>query len=400
MKNARNSLIKIFSIVIIILFLSTSMTAFQAKIIPEKNDFNKTKNEKSPLNNSYEGTLRIYIAEPVSRWNMYDGEPYHYGFLAYAYNNEINIDYQNTIEDTIIWNGDVEENNVIVIASIFNSKKYTGFAYPPSSNKFDAHFVDATAGAIPGNTGYNIQKNNFTHTLFIEEGTATWCHNCPDMANKLYDLYNEGEYPFYFITLISDENELADSRLTNDYNVFGYPTAFFDGGKEVIIGGGINIDNYISKILSCGERNAHDLNLTISVEWLGEGNLEINFSITNNEIIQNEPPEIPTIIGPSQAKFGENIEYTINSNDPEGDNIYYYIEWGDNSAEDWIGPYESGSDVIFNHIWSERGNYLIKVKAKDTENSESDWCTIEVKMPIINLNLIFIRLIEKILEKI
>ena len=53
MKNAKNSLIKIFSIVIIILFLSTSMTAFQAKIIPEKNDLNKIKNEKTPLNNSY-----------------------------------------------------------------------------------------------------------------------------------------------------------------------------------------------------------------------------------------------------------------------------------------------------------------------------------------------------------
>jgi len=29
----------------------------------------------------YRGHLRIYIVEPESRWNMEDGNPYHYGFL-------------------------------------------------------------------------------------------------------------------------------------------------------------------------------------------------------------------------------------------------------------------------------------------------------------------------------
>ena len=398
MKNIRNSFIKITSTCIILLFLLSSMTVFEAKIIDNKYESYTSQKTILASNTTYEGVLRIYIAEPVSRWNMYDGEPYHYGFLDFAYNNEILIDYEDTKEDTIIWDGDVEESNVMVIASVFNTKKYTGYAYPPSGNKFDAHFVDATAGSIPGNTGYNIVKNNFTHTVFIEEGTATWCHNCPDMANKLNDLYKTSEYPFYFISLISDENEDANSRLTNDYNVYGYPAGFFDGGKYVIIGSGVSVNDYISIIQSCGERNVHDLNLTLSVEWLGDGNLEISFSITNNEIVENVSPEIPIIDGPLEAKTGENVEYIINSNDPDGDNIYYYVEWGDNEIDDWFGPFESGSDVIINHLWNEKGDYLIKVKAKDTENSESDWGTIEVKMPLYYNNLKIIILLEKIFE--
>jgi hypothetical protein len=317
---------------------------------------------------------------------MYDGAPYHFGFIDFAYNNEIIIEYKDKLEDNIVWNGDIEEDNVIVIASVFNSKKYTGYANPPSNNEFDAHFVDATAGAIPGSIGCNQVNNNFTHTIFIEEASPTWCHNCPDMANKLFQIYNSKEYPFYFVSLISDMNDIANSRLQNDYNIYGYPTGFFDGGKNVIIGGGVNINDYISKIKLCGERNVHDLNLSLSVEWIGNGSLDISFSIINNEIVENEPPEIPIIDGPTSGKYGENIEYNIKSNDPEGDDLYYLIEWGDNIVEDWFGPYESGSELTVNHKWNELGNYLIKVKAKDIKNSESDWGTIEVKMPFIYQN--------------
>ena len=108
MKNIRNSFIKITSTCIILLFLLSSMTVFEAKIIDNKYESYTSQKTILATNTTYEGVLRIYIAEPVSRWNMYDGEPYHYGFLDFAYNNEILIDYEDTKEDTIIWDGDVE----------------------------------------------------------------------------------------------------------------------------------------------------------------------------------------------------------------------------------------------------------------------------------------------------
>jgi hypothetical protein len=369
---------------IILIFLTSSLNVLGQKIA--NNDITSTisNSSKQILSNPYQGNLKIYIAEPVSRWDMYDGEPYHYAFLDFAYDNEISIDYQDTLEDTIIWDGDVTENNVIVIASIFNSKSYTEYAYPPSTNSFDAYYVDAAAGAKPGENDYNKVTEEFTHTVFIEEGTATWCHNCPDMANKLNDLFNSGEYPFYFVALVSDENEDAGSRLSDDYNIYGYPTSFFDGGKNIVIGSGVSENTYISKIQNCGQRDVHELNLSLSVEWIGDGNLEIAYSIKNNENIENYSPETPVITGPTRAKINEDIEYTINCIDPDGDDVYYYIEWGDGEIEEWMGPFASGLDININHSWKEKGDYLIKVKAKDYSNLESDWGVLELKMPKIN----------------
>jgi hypothetical protein len=49
----------------------------------------------------YDGHLRIYIVEPDSRWNMEDGAPYHYGFIDFAFDDTISIDYLETYENTI-----------------------------------------------------------------------------------------------------------------------------------------------------------------------------------------------------------------------------------------------------------------------------------------------------------
>ena len=40
--------------------------------------------------------------------------------------------------------------------------------------------------------------SEFTHAVFIEEGTTTWCPNCPNAAEALYSLYESGEYPLLF----------------------------------------------------------------------------------------------------------------------------------------------------------------------------------------------------------
>ena len=72
-------------------------------------------------NAGYTGNLRVYIVEPTSRWNNYNQEPYHFGFLGYAYNENISLEPQITLEKSITWNGDVTESNVMVIAVVFNS---------------------------------------------------------------------------------------------------------------------------------------------------------------------------------------------------------------------------------------------------------------------------------------
>jgi hypothetical protein len=34
----------------------------------------------------YNGYLRVYVVEPTSRWDNYDADPYHFGFLDFAIN--------------------------------------------------------------------------------------------------------------------------------------------------------------------------------------------------------------------------------------------------------------------------------------------------------------------------
>ncbi len=106
--------------------------------------------------------------------------------------------------------------------------------------------------------------------------------------------------------------------------------------------------------------------------------------------IGNEPPNPPTIDGPASGKAGTEYDYDFYTIDPEGENVYYYIEWGDGSIEDWIGPYNSGAEITKSHTWVEKNTYIIRCKAKDIHNQESDWATLEVTMPknkALNFNL-------------
>jgi outer membrane protein assembly factor BamB len=93
------------------------------------------------------------------------------------------------------------------------------------------------------------------------------------------------------------------------------------------------------------------------------------------------PPDKPKINGTINGKAGEEYEYIFVTKDPNGDYVYYYIDWGDNNCSGWIGPYPSGQKIVINHIWSEQETYIIKVKAKDIHDAESDWTILEVTMP-------------------
>jgi len=93
-------------------------------------------------------------------------------------------------------------------------------------------------------------------------------------------------------------------------------------------------------------------------------------------------PEEPSINGETQGYYGESYDYTFVSNDPESQDIRYYIDWGDDTYEDWIGPYSSGEEITVSHTWDEEKNYTIRAKAKDTLDVESPWSTLVVTMPV------------------
>ena len=96
------------------------------------------------------------------------------------------------------------------------------------------------------------------------------------------------------------------------------------------------------------------------------------------------PPNLLKINGPHKGAAGEVLEYSFSAFDTlpsTEDNIYFYIEWGDGDVEEWIGPYDSGEEVILNHIYSSERNYMIRFKAKDSVGAESDWKEHGVSLP-------------------
>jgi hypothetical protein len=100
--------------------------------------------------------------------------------------------------------------------------------------------------------------------------------------------------------------------------------------------------------------------------------------------ILNNPPDKPdTPIGPTTGKPAVEYTYSTKTFDPNGDQVYYKWSWGDGTVSDWLGPYSSGETIQTNHTWSEKGIYLVKVKAKDTYEAESPWSDpLSVKMPL------------------
>jgi outer membrane protein assembly factor BamB len=95
----------------------------------------------------------------------------------------------------------------------------------------------------------------------------------------------------------------------------------------------------------------------------------------------NNPPEAPTITGPTNGEVRQDYTYTFVAHDPDNNPISCYIEWGDGTTTGWTREYASGEQVKIEHTWSRENTYTIRVKAKDVLGEESDWATLEVSMP-------------------
>jgi hypothetical protein len=101
---------------------------------------------------------------------------------------------------------------------------------------------------------------------------------------------------------------------------------------------------------------------------------------------ENQPPQDPTLRGKRFVKANTTYKYTFSATDPDGDNVYYYLNWGDTywdgGSVGWIGPYPSGQKITLEKTWKETGNYTVRIKAKDQYNTKSDWSTLKVSSPV------------------
>lgn len=114
---------------------------------------------------------------------------------------------------------------------------------------------------------------------------------------------------------------------------------------------------------------------------------------------ENQPPNPPVIMGPKSGRVGVKYNYSFIATEPDGDNVYYFVQWGDASgSQDWVGPFPSGEEVILNHTYTQNGVYTIYAKAVDIFDAESEWGSLEITMPrnkAVSSNMLFWRLAER-----
>jgi hypothetical protein len=128
----------------------------------------------------------------------------------------------------------------------------------------------------------NFSKEDFTHTVFVEACTQTWCPPCATAAAVMHDIYSAGTYDFNYVALVSDMNLYAAKR-SNQLEVHYIPDYVFDGDFTRYVGASDLPDEYINRLVSCGAREVPDIDMSVDVSWLGLGILKITVTVQNNE---------------------------------------------------------------------------------------------------------------------
>jgi hypothetical protein len=97
--------------------------------------------------------------------------------------------------------------------------------------------------------------------------------------------------------------------------------------------------------------------------------------------IGDQPPNKPEIEGPNSGQPDTEIDFIIFTNDPDSDNIWYDIRWGDGNEIIDDGPYNSGEPITKSHSWNNTNTYKIEVRARDNFEYYSEWESFTIKIP-------------------
>jgi len=405
----------------------------------------------------YSGFIRVYITEIVSRYYTYYGNPYHFGFLDFAFNKEITIDAGGFYQDNVTWNGnehedshgddfgDIESDNIQLVLEIFNTD--------------NDGYVDETVMARitdnnnPPNAPSDPEPSDGETDVDVNSDLSWTCSD-PDDDILTYDVYFGTSNPPQLMVNNQTGNYYDPGTMEVDtqyfwkiiawdpYGTFNTSSIWsFTTGSEVNFppdlpsdpspeDGGTDVDIEQDLLWFCSDPDGDNLTYDVYFEaddttpdikvaddqtintfepgslhysttyyWKIVAKDEKGASTVGNiwsfTTIINEPPATPIISGPSKGKPGENYYFDLVTTDPEGDDVSYYVEWGDGTSIPWFGPYTSGIEVTVGKAWSKKGTYTIKVKAIDVFNQESDWA--EFNMAITkykSVNSLFQRFFE------
>jgi len=144
--------------------------------------------------------------------------------------------------------------------------------------------TSAFTTSLSASTSPSIARTNaFTHTMFAELGTELPCSNCHVARENLHKVFTSNDFPFYYVTLVDFVDTAAIDRI-EEYNLYGYPTVWFDGGYRVEVGGLAEGEQYYRQHLTdCGARIVPNIDINLTATWLGNAQIDINVDVLNSE---------------------------------------------------------------------------------------------------------------------
>lgn len=330
----------------------------------------------------YNGTAKVYLVEPDSRWDFQTGEDIHQGLLDILESAPLSLSSGESASGSHIWDASADAgysgvgaDNLEAIVTVFNATGHDEDAWPPYGYWFTAHDADATVAVMAGEGAEHQTGPGFTHTVFIEEGSATWCENCPNVAADLHAIDQGGSYLFHYASLVAEtpgQTEPAYSRLLADLNRPGYPCLYLDGGFTTVIGdlGQAAIESALS---TAGSRTVPQLDLVARMSHLGSDQFRICYRVAF-EADANAAASVPAApTGDASGSTGQELTFQAQSTDLESDSLYYQFDFDDGSDDTWYGPYASGVQAQVTHSWSADGAYGVSVRTKDIWGKLSDW---------------------------
>lgn len=250
----------------------------------------------------------------------------------------------------------------IIIILVFSSASV-------SSGYFESEYESSSIKILRNDADLNDKELQRCFSLLADDV----CDDCDDDVDPsenekptaiIYEVIPNPGHEFQMVSFLG-YGEDADGEI-NGYS--------WESSIDGIINDGASFN---TTMLSAG---VHTIYFSVQ-DNLGAWSDPVNISL---EIIENQPPSIPIIGGQDQGKVGEPSEYEFIATDPNGNQMFYFVEWGDGTVQEWVGPHTSDDPISLTHTWDERGSYTLRAKAKDEFDEESDWANMEIAMPFVN----------------
>ncbi|MCD6468357.1 MAG: PQQ-binding-like beta-propeller repeat protein, partial [Thermoplasmata archaeon] len=378
----------------------------------------------------------------------------HIGSYVYVggglYNTYLNALYQ---DGTIKWQFEVEETADAVFSSPAIDKDGTIYfgvvgpgwnlgrvyaVYPNGTEKwyYDTGFWVYDSPAINNGTVYIDSNDGYLYALYTNNGTLKWryravgdVYSAPTIGDDgtiyvgstngyLYAINPNGTLKWRYPTgrLGGSSPSLAKNETIYVGSNPGYIYAInpdgtlkwkYKTGDDVLSSPAIDKNGII--YVGSTDRTFYALNPNGTLRWKYSTSSYITSSPAIGEdgtiyfaswdgylyaikVIENYPPNKPNLTGPTTGNMGENLIFTVVTNDPDNDRVYYQFDWDDGSNSGWLGPYNSGETIKVSHTWLDGGNYNVKVQAKDfynSSNSYSEWSQpLQIKISGPNIEII------------